>query len=55
MRDHGIKPWQLREDNKIYPEDIRAMEILTRIDNDTQKQKQLSEDNERRLKQQRQP
>jgi hypothetical protein len=55
LRDHDIKPWQLREDGKIYPEDVRAMQILTRIDHDTQEQKRRLEDNERRLKQQRQP
>lgn len=50
MRDQDIKPWQLRDDNKIYPDDIRAMQILTRIDNDTQEQKRRLEENKRRLK-----
>lgn len=50
MRDQDIKTWQLRDDGKIYPDDIRAMQILTRIDNDTQEQKRRAEENKRRLK-----
>jgi len=53
MRNHDIKPWHVREGGKIYPEDIRAMEILTRIHNDTEEQKRRTEAAEKRVREER--
>ena len=51
QRDHDIKPQDIRH-GLIFPEDIRAMQILARIDRDTQEQKRRTEEMERRAKQQ---
>lgn len=49
---HDIKPWMLRDGNKILPEDLAALEILAAIDKDVQEQKRRKEENDLRLKQQ---
>ena len=49
---HEIKPWQLREGNKILAEDLRALEILAEIDHDVKEQKRRAEEQKRKLEEQ---